>query len=582
MVFIDIPSGEKIQMLANVFLGCNDDFNWNPLIAKQTNKHLSIDNIPIVWNNPPILFCYSHRVSDLAKKLDSLQNKCIVIFTNSDQNMTYELCQPFLDSDKIIHIFCQNIAISHPKASFIPIGLANRQWAHGDPNFIKQIHQSPIEKTENIFSSFNCSTNPSAREPCLAAVYANGIHNIISYSPNEYIQQLAKHKFSVCPEGNGHDCHRFWESVWVNTIPIVTRSPMTEQFQAAGIPCVLIDSWDTFDIKQLPDYSSFTFDAAYYYSISFSKFRQDILKKAASSTNQSMNMALSFIGTMPAYVVDSIRQARLFFSGPIYLIYSEMSSDIKEHLDYMSVIYVHYDTIRSERFDNLSSRKPYCVVESLGDRKELFKRSYERIYLLDSLIQVYNLKNVWFMELDIMMYVDPIIFLNFLETKPYVYCYHKQDHCSSAILYVRDSEAMKPILDSLDQYSNGFMSEMIALNFHHNSHPTDTLFPLIHETSVDKRFWSEFKDFYGYIFDGATIGQYLFGVDPYHTSNIIIKNDSSRLTDHIQIWDHGTFEWHTNTNGLKIPYYKRNDTSELIPIANLHIHSKDLISASSH
>lgn len=580
MTFIDIPSGEKIQMLANVFLGHTDDFNWNPLIAKQPNKHLDINDIPNVWNNPSILFCYSHRVTDLAKKLESLQNKCVVLFTNSDQNMSYELCQPFLDSDKIIHIFCQNIVILHPKASFIPIGLANRQWAHGDPNFIRQVHQLPIKKTETIFSSFNCSTNPSVREPCLASVHANGIQNITSYTPNEYIQQLAKHKFSFCPEGNGHDCHRFWESVWVNTIPVVTRSPMTEQFQAAGIPCVLIDSWDTFDIKKLPDYSSFTFDDAYYYSISFSRFRQDILQKSAS-VNQSMNIALSFIGNMPTYIVDCIKQTRLFFNGPIYLIYSDMASDIKNKLDLLSVIYVQYHTIQSIRFEHSSLRKEYYVVENLGERKELFKRSYERIYLLDSLIKQYSLKHVWFMELDIMMYIDPTIFLNVLKTKAYAYCYHKKDHCSSAILYIRDSEGIQTILDSLDKYSNGFMSEMLALNYHNTIHPTDTLFPLIHETYVDKRFWYEFKDFYGYIFDGATIGQYLFGIDPVHTSNIIIKNDSSRLTDHIQIWDHGTFEWHEISNGLKIPYYKRNDTSELIPIANLHIHSKDLISASS-
>lgn len=580
MVFIDIPSGERFQQLATVYLGYDDDFNFNPLIAKQTTKHLNINSIPLVWDNPPILFCYSYRVKEFAEKINALQNKCVIIFGNSDQNMSSELCMPYLTSEKIIHIFCQNIAFSHPKASFIPIGLANKQWDHGDPGFIRNIHTMPIEKTGHIFSSFNCWTNRNVRERCLDAVYRSGIENITSYSPNHYIQQLAKHRFSFCPEGNGLDCHRFWECLWVKTIPIVTRSPMTEQFQAAGIPCVLINSWDSFDSSQLPDYSSFTFDDTYYYSISFSRFRNDILTKVASA-NESMTIALSFIGNMPAYVVDCIRQARLFFNGPIYLIYSEMADAIKTVLDTMSVVYVHYDTVRSERFEHSLVRKQFHTINALGDRKHLFKRSYERIYLLEHLIELHDLKNVWFMELDIMMYLDPSIFLTTLQKYPYVYCHHTHDHCSSAILYVRDSNSLQPIIDTLDEHVGGFMSEMVALFKHHIQHPNDILLPLIHETPVDKRYWSEYISFYGYIFDGATIGQYLFGVDPFHTSNIIIRNDHSRLQDHVPIWEHGTFEWHRNSNGHNIPYYKRNDTSELIPIVNLHIHSKDLVSSSS-
>ena len=122
---------------------------------------------------------------------------------------------------------------------------------------------------------------------------------------------------------------------------------------------------------------------------------------------------------------------------------------------------------------------------------------------------------------------------------------------------------------------------MYALNNHLSNTGSITLFPLINCSSQNKHYWAYYEMFYTFIFDGATIGQYLFGVDPVHNDNQIIKYESSRLSDHIKIWEQGTFEWHKNDKDLYMPFY-RPTGGELIPIANLHIHSKDLISAVSY
>ena len=88
-----------------------------------------------------------------------------------------------------------------------------------------------------------------------------------------------------------------------------------------------------------------------------------------------------------------------------------------------------------------------------------------------------------------------------------------------------------------------------------------------------------------YIFDGAFIGQYLFGVHTHHThknietqniENIISINRD--MTGYLQCWDL-KYEWHKENN-LLIPYINKNGL--LTPIANLHIHSKDLKSAVSY
>jgi len=278
-MFIDIPSGEKIQQLAELYLGYHYDFVYNPLIENQPSKWCYIDSIPEIWNNPSLLFCYSHRVEDLSKKLSSFQNSCVVLFTNSDQNMSYELCKPFLDSDKIKHIFCQNIGFLHPKASWLPIGIANKQWPHGDPVYLESVNRYTLQKLNHIFCSFSVSTNTTVREKCLQSIQSFGIENKSYSSQSDYIDVLSQHCYAICPEGNGLDTHRFWECLFVQTIPIVIRNPLTEQIHADGLPCILIDSWETFNPSNLPDYSSFLFDESFYYKISFTRFYNDILMK---------------------------------------------------------------------------------------------------------------------------------------------------------------------------------------------------------------------------------------------------------------------------------------------------------------
>ena len=64
-----IITGEKIQQLCDIYLGTNYDFNFNPLISIQTSKHLLIHEINTEYNNPYLIFCYSHHISTLAKKI---------------------------------------------------------------------------------------------------------------------------------------------------------------------------------------------------------------------------------------------------------------------------------------------------------------------------------------------------------------------------------------------------------------------------------------------------------------------------------------------------------------------------------
>lgn len=49
--------------------------------------------------------------------------------------------------------------------------------------------------------------------------------------------------FEISPHGNGLDCHRTWEALLLNTIPIVPRSPLNELHKQ--FPIVIVDDWST-------------------------------------------------------------------------------------------------------------------------------------------------------------------------------------------------------------------------------------------------------------------------------------------------------------------------------------------------
>jgi hypothetical protein len=59
-----------------------------------------------------------------------------------------------------------------------------------------------------------------------------------------YRKLAAQYRFIASPPGNGEDCHRTWEALYLRSVPIVIRSPMTEQFHALGLPLWLVDSYD--------------------------------------------------------------------------------------------------------------------------------------------------------------------------------------------------------------------------------------------------------------------------------------------------------------------------------------------------
>lgn len=262
---INIVSGEKLQDIAHVYLAIDNDFNYNPYISIQTNKHKNMSHINSLYDNPKIVFCYSHRISILAEKINYFMNDFILITHNSDQNIVNNniSVSKIYNCNKLIKWYAQNLCFEHSKVFLLPIGIANNQWEHGS-NFHKFYNTLTndtqlTKKEKSIYFVFDINTNREKRSSCYNSIIKKlPFLNIISTYDN--FKRLSEYEFCICPEGNGVDTHRFWEALYLKCVPIVINSPFINIIKKnTNLPMIILNSWDDLDIDNLQEYSSFDF-----------------------------------------------------------------------------------------------------------------------------------------------------------------------------------------------------------------------------------------------------------------------------------------------------------------------------------
>ena len=200
-----------------------------------------------------IMFFCKPEFLNIFKELNILGDSEFTLVThNSDINFNKEYVEAVLGFfPNMIHWYTQNLLCDHPKVSPIPVGIGNPKWSHGKQERFKKIMSKDIEKSNDVYVNFNVSTNPKARNYCLdqlkmsiktdypnAAVIAD--HDKFVESTHEtYLTDIAQSYFTVSPVGNGEDCHKTWEVLYMRSIPIVTRWFGVEKFKSLGIPMII-------------------------------------------------------------------------------------------------------------------------------------------------------------------------------------------------------------------------------------------------------------------------------------------------------------------------------------------------------
>ncbi len=214
------------------------------------------DNLVNTFNGERIVYTHSMYAKDLFEKIKNIKSEFVVITHNADINVD------FAPPDNVIKWFSQNVNIIHDRVESIPIGLENDRWFVGVDKKnkmlakLKEEHKTIYELTGNlVYMNFNVGTNVGKRaEPYKLFKGKTWVTVMMGENGQDfdkYIDNVYNHKFVLCPEGNGMDTHRTWETLYVGSIPIEKRN-LNNRFYT-DLPICFVDDWSQVTEKFLED-----------------------------------------------------------------------------------------------------------------------------------------------------------------------------------------------------------------------------------------------------------------------------------------------------------------------------------------
>lgn len=207
-------------------------------------------------------------------KIASINNKKIFLTHQGDNPVTQEMVN---NAPKNIKYWfaCNSLAKSTNNCEVIniPLGLNNidlvispaSKYGKYSSNFshITNFHENIINarnfsiylKEKNLaYVNFNINTNIIERKKCLEYFSDKPFATVEKPSrPHlEYLKETLCYPFIISPPGNGRDCIRVWESLYLGRIPVILNDPAMHSFK--DLPIMFVDSWSEVTEKSLEEF----------------------------------------------------------------------------------------------------------------------------------------------------------------------------------------------------------------------------------------------------------------------------------------------------------------------------------------
>jgi hypothetical protein len=198
------------------------------------------------------IFCTSQNVEKFIQEFGSRINANILVLGNSDRDF-YEFDLQLPSSIK--YVYLQNSHVSDNFFRTLPIGIENLRYArNGIPSLFSPKYYLRAKKNKVIAGPFS-PTNDERNE---IFDWKRIKHNSLDYfeghiSPTKFADITSRYLYVACPRGNGTDTHRFWETLYRGSIPVVKRSKWSDSIQNLKIPFIQLSSWDFEEFMEATD-----------------------------------------------------------------------------------------------------------------------------------------------------------------------------------------------------------------------------------------------------------------------------------------------------------------------------------------
>jgi hypothetical protein len=292
-----------------------------------------------------------------------------------------------------------------------------------------------------------------------------------------------------------------------------------------------------------------------YYIIIYKKFKDKLLFVI-------MKVVLVCIFNFQAYIKYNLYNLLLFNNNEIIIItnteliqiFNNLILDLK-----IKFININIKIININELDDLNFNSNSKLDKQF--RNGFWHLCSLRLIYLFSYIKKYNIENCIHIENDVLCY-ENFQFLEdkFVEKKIYA-TFDAQNRVIPGIIFIPNYLAFLPII----QNYNNSLNDMENLAQHDEN--VIIPFPIFTNFIENNKYTKNFNTFSA-IFDAAAMGQYLGGVD-----NRNIDGDTRGFINETCVIKYNNYKFYwIKSNNLYKPYILIN--LKLIPIINLHIHSK--------
>jgi hypothetical protein len=276
----------------------------------------------------------------------------------------------------------------------------------------------------------------------------------------------------------------------------------------------------------------------------------------------SIDIILVYSGNIfPYYLLDTIKLLKKYEFNIHIIIEYKFHHLIKD--TNCKIIYI--EDLRDFRYDTYSIQN-----YNTNFRDNFFTRTSSRFILLDNYITQKNITSCFHIENDIVLFSNLKqikIELDKIIQDTAIIMDHPQ-RCVPSFIWFRDKSASNKLANFI--YDNNYLDDMKNLaKYYLQNKNTIINLPILPFDLIDQDSYINFGnkfDIFQSIFDGAAIGQYLYGIDSEHN-----KQNTAGFINETSILKPNQYNIFFENKEPYMEYMQQK-----IKINNLHIHSKNL------
>ena len=200
----------------------------NKLIGENSNKYKTV-------------YLVGDLIDQFIESCHQIPNIETLVIGESDVTQREQNLSKFYS--KVGKIFSNNLVGKSDRCFPVPLGIERQAYRSAGRvrNFQKKYEIKISDRTIPFLIAWNDATN--AKRPIYRAEFQNHSDSLVI---NQRVTASTIHKlmrktmFVPSPAGNGIDCHRTWEALYLGAVPVVLRS---EYFGESNWPVLVVDSW---------------------------------------------------------------------------------------------------------------------------------------------------------------------------------------------------------------------------------------------------------------------------------------------------------------------------------------------------